>query len=263
VIRAASSADAETLRGLSDDFHLRHTHGTFYYQLREGGAHLIPRPPREVPEWVAAGARVAVPTFSDAWADVIREASERVAALVPSPKAAKPPDAAPPRRDLAQALELLRTDRFGEALALVQELPPVAARDPDVLLLEAMLLSHSRQLAAAEDTCRRLLGIEELNAGAHYILALCRESAGDCDGATEHDRLAVYLDPAFAMPRLHLGLLARRAGDHDTARRELAQALVLLKCEDGSRLLLFGGGFNRDALIALCGSALRDCRGDP
>ncbi len=37
---------AETLRGLSDDFHLRHTHGTFYYQLREG-ALTSSRDPRE------------------------------------------------------------------------------------------------------------------------------------------------------------------------------------------------------------------------
>lgn len=252
---------AETLRGLSDDFHLRHTHATFYYQRKEEPDRTIARPPREVPEWISAGAGVAVPTFREAWVDVIREASERVAALVPAPKAAKPPDAAPSQRDLARALDLLRTERFGEALALVQELPPGAARDPDVLLLEAMLLADGRQLAAAEDTCRRLLAIEELNAGAHYVLALCRESAGDCDGAAEHDRVAVYLDPAFAMPRLHLGLLARRSGERDTARRELAQALILLKREDASRLLLFGGGFNRDALIALCGSALRDCGG--
>ena len=75
--------------------------------------------------------------------------------------------------------------------------------------------------------------------------------------------MAVYLDPAFAMPRLHLGLMARRAADRDGARRELAQALVLLKREDASRLLLFGGGFSRDALIALCRSALRDSGGRP
>ena len=34
------------------------------------------------------------------------------------------------------------------------------------------------QLAAAEDACQRLLPIDELNAGAHYVLALCREHAG-------------------------------------------------------------------------------------
>ena len=29
--------------------------------------------------------------------------------------------------------------------------------------------------------------------------------------------LAAYLDPTFAMPRLHLGLLARRAGDEEAS----------------------------------------------
>ena len=69
--------------------------------------------------------------------------------------------------------------------------------------------------------------------------------------------------PAFAMPRLHLGLLARRSGKLDSARRELGQALILLTREDGARLLLFGGGFNRGALTSLCESALRDCGGRP
>ena len=64
------------------------------------------------------------------------------------------------------------------------------------------------------------------------------------------------------MPRLHLGLLARRADDHRSARRELGWALILLRREDASRLLLFGGGFNRDALMALCELALRAC-GEP
>jgi FixJ family two-component response regulator len=62
-------------------------------------------------------------------------------------------------------------------------------------------------------------------------------------------------DPAFAMPRLHLILLARRAGDREAQRRELG----LLQREDASRLLLFGGGFGRDALIALCRAELRAC----
>jgi chemotaxis protein methyltransferase CheR len=31
---------------------------------------------------------------------------------------------------------------------------------------------------------------------------------------------------------------------------------VLLRHEDASRLILFGGGFSREALIALCGAEL-------
>jgi chemotaxis protein methyltransferase CheR len=63
------------------------------------------------------------------------------------------------------------------------------------------------------------------------------------------------------MPRMHLGLLARRGGDREAARRELGQAVTLLQREDASRLLLFGGGFRREALLALCRAELQSCGG--
>ena len=241
---------AETLRGVSDGFHLRHTHGAFYYERREG-AESVER--QWAPQPVAAaslGPPLAVaPALGTAWVEEIARASARVAALV----------AAPPNLERAPALDLLDPERLARRPAEAAG----AREDPDVLLLEATMQANSGQLASAEATCLRLLEIDELNAGAHYVLALCREHAGDREGAGEHDRVAVYLDPAFAMPRLHLGLLARRAGDREAARRELAHALVLIRQEDSARLLLFGGGFNREALIALCEAALRDKAGRP
>jgi chemotaxis protein methyltransferase CheR len=251
---------AETLRGVSDEFHLRHTHDTFYYARKEGGegAGSGSQPAQYAQRRIHAFTSVA--TFDEAWVDTIRGASERVAALIPTQAAvspANPRELSPSRaRDSARALDLLGEERFMEALAYVQGLPSEADNDPEILLLEATLLAHSGQLVAAEEACLRLLLVDELNAGAHYVLALCRENKGDRDRAAEHDRVAAYLDPAFAMPRVHLGLLARRAGDRESARRELGQALVLLRREDASRLLLFGGGFSRAALIALCESAL-------
>jgi chemotaxis protein methyltransferase CheR len=130
-------------------------------------------------------------------------------------------------------------------------------------LLHAVLLTHSGRLNEAEIVCGELLRNDDLDAGAHYLLALCRESASDARGAEEHDRLAAHLDPAFAMPRLHLGLLARRRGDLAAARRELAQALELLQREDAARVLLFGGGFRREALVTLCRAELGASGGAP
>jgi chemotaxis protein methyltransferase CheR len=124
-------------------------------------------------------------------------------------------------------------------------------------LLRAVLLTHGGDLVAAETLCREVLALDELSSGAHYLTALCREDAGDRPGALEHDRIAAYLDPTFAMPRLHLGLLARRAGDHAAARGELGEALSLLEREDPLRLLLYGGGFGRPGLLALCRAELR------
>jgi chemotaxis protein methyltransferase CheR len=233
---------AETLRGLSQEFHLRHTHGTFYYQTRGGEPHgeVTVSPP---PSVVAA----AAPTLD--WASTIHGASERIHALASQPAFA----AGRAQHDIRAAWELLREERYADALAA---LPGDDNVDTDQLLLRAVLLAHSGQLAEAEATSKRLVAIDELSAGAHYVMALCRDHAGDRAAAADHDEVAVYLDPSFAMPRLHLGLLARRAGDFATARRELAQALLLLQREDASRLLLFGGGFHREALVRLCRTEL-------
>jgi chemotaxis protein methyltransferase CheR len=253
---------AETLRGVSDAFHLRHTHNTFYYQLetRDDGTRLptIELAPRT---WAPRSAGRSLDT---AWVETIRAASERVAMLV-APPAVQPTTSECPTSafDPGPALELLRQEKFAEALDHVRANKPATGRDRDALLLEATLLAHRGELDAAEDVAQRLLILDQLNAGAHYVLALCRERAGQTDRAREHDRVAAYLDPAFAMPRLHLGLLARRGGDADDARREFAYALHLLRREHVSRLLLFGGGFNRNALVALCESALRECGGRP
>jgi chemotaxis protein methyltransferase CheR len=237
---------AETLRGLSDAFHLCHTHETFYYRRKDVGV---------APATQAA----ARPAFVDTtWVEAIRRASERIASLSGGP-------GAPPARaggwDLGAALELVRRERFVDALEAIAALPPESGADGEVLLLRAAILTNSGGIAEAERVCRGLLEADDLNAGAHYLMALCRERAGDPAAAVEHDRTAAYLDPTFAMPRLHLGLMARRRGDAGRARAELSAALELLAREEPSRLLLFGGGFGRDGLAGLCRSELAACGG--
>ena len=170
--------------------------------------------------------------------------------------------AAPPRAwDLSLVLEAVRQERFADALELIGSLPADSNEDSDALLLHAVLLTNHGRLKESEEVCRRLLALDELNAGAHYLMALCREHDGDANGAIEHGQTAIYLDPGFAMPHLHLGILAKRSGDHATAKHELGQALVLLASEDASRILLFGGGFSRDALLQLCRTQLHAAGG--
>lgn len=269
---------AETLRGLSDEYHLCHTHGTFYYQrkspqIRErGGKYEAQRdlvPPRGSSAQPASTAATAMAEpWTKTWLDTVQHASDRIRALTERPTAASAlraglgtGSAADVGAQLQLALELLKQERFADALELLGGLPAASEQDPDVLLLRAALLTHSGNLSAAEQASARLLERDELNTGAHYLIALCRESAGDRQGAAEHDQAAIYLDAAFAMPRLHLGLMARRAGDRETARTELSHALTLLKREDASRVLLFGGGFGREALIALCRAELDSAGG--
>jgi len=211
---------------------------------------------------------VELPPDDVDWIEAIRLASERVARLAePSAAGAARAEAAGvPATTAAQrfaaALELHAQDRHAAALETLGEASP-DEEDTDALLLRAVLLASRADPEQAERTCTRILERDELNAEAHYVKALCREHAGDREGAADHDRYALYLDPSFAMPRLHLGLLAKRGGDRDGARRELARARAALAAEDPSRLLLLGGGFGRDALVELCRAELRACGGTP
>ena len=244
---------ADSLRELSQEFELRNTHATFYYQQADAGAG-----PSAAPE-----APSSAPPGVD-WIENVRRSTERIRELSEEPQASPPsPVDAGPGSVLAESMELLARERFGDALARLDRLPQNEAVDPDVLLVRAVLLTHGGQLEAAESVCAELRSQGADSAGAHYLLALCRERAGDHAAAVENDRMATYLDPEFAMPRLHLGLIARRAGDLRAAQRELAQALGLLAGEDAARILLFGGGFTREALTRLCRAELRAAGGAP
>lgn len=259
---------AETLRGLSRDFHLRHTHETFYYQKREGTKAISDPPQGFSPKPLLPMASLDV-----SWVDAIRVASERINSLSQNSTRhveTDPSQALFEKRTVHQGasqfgfvLELLRQERFQAALEALNSLPSAATADGDAQLLRAVLLSNCGDVSAAMTVCEQILSSDDLNAGAHYVVALCREHAGDYAGAIEHDRAAIYLDPAFAMPHLHLGLLAKRRGDLANSRRELEQARTLLPGEDASRLLLLGGGFGRETLMEFSRAQLSACGGTP
>ena len=73
---------AETLRGLTQEFHLCHTHDTFYYRRRDASEAVVATatwvgPPREQAE----DSLPAVVESTASWVDVIQRASERIATL--------------------------------------------------------------------------------------------------------------------------------------------------------------------------------------
>jgi chemotaxis protein methyltransferase CheR len=153
----------------------------------------------------------------------------------------------------AQALEMLRDERFAEALDLLT--PVLPQRRPRDLLLYGVLLAQGGRLAEARDTAQRLIDSGVPNPDAHQLLGACHE-VDEPELAAGQYRLAAYLDPGFAMPRVRLGLLARRRGDGRDAATELSAALDLLPRESEERITLFGGGFGRLTLSSLCRTEL-------
>jgi chemotaxis protein methyltransferase CheR len=248
---------AETLRGISDDFQLCHTHGTFYYRRRSDDGCDVPL---EIPSLLR---NRPVVEQADTWIEVIRSASERIQVLASSTRSSgsgsrsmDPPDT--PKVSVVDAIERLKDEQFIEALEILESLSRHEGDDPQIMLVQAAAAVQAGLLDMAEGACRRLLQVEAFAAASHYAMALCREAAGDVEAALEHDDRAIVLDPGFAMPHLHRGLLARNTHDLGIMRSELTAAAELLESEDMSRIVLFGGGFTRDALIAICQAQLTD-----
>jgi chemotaxis protein methyltransferase CheR len=231
--------DAETLRGLGTGLRPRSSHGCFYYQRGPAAA----RPMLSAPWVQPAPLPPAGPV-------------EKAPVSTPRPPRPTPAPVSKPSADLGPIFEAMREERFESVLQQLDGLPPSMAQSGAALLLRAASLAHTGAWREAEQVCLQMLRETNEQAGAHHVLALCREAAGRTAEAMAQDRVAIGLDPAFAMPRLHLGLMARRRGERALARRELTSAMTLLEQEEPTRLLLFGGGFERQALIALCRAEL-------
>lgn len=150
--------------------------------------------------------------------------------------------------------------RPGPSPASAPPPPPDPARATALLVLALQQLDAGR-LDDCREPCVQLRtgpAPDALVADSYYVEALADEQAGRLPAAEWHYRRAAAKDGSFALPRLRLGLLARRRGERVTMQRELDQALALLDGEDDRRLRLFGGGFDRAALRHLCQAELRE-----
>jgi chemotaxis protein methyltransferase CheR len=259
---------AETLRGVSQDFDLVHTHQAFYYRHRSA-----PLAPTDCTSANAIRAQFAAPRVpahalpGTYWFDSIQTSTDRIRQLAHNAEGGTQAHAwpragesafgrAPSAPTLADALERLLEEMYADALRIVEALPQFEVGETKVRLLQAILLNHDGQTARALEACREIIQRDSMNAEAHYVQALCFENMGDITGASERLQEASHLDPHFAMPRVHLGLVARRMGDRAQARREFEQAIPLVETESAERLLLFGGGYHRRAWLNLCRSEL-------
>lgn len=227
----------DTLRGLSTEYALESSHGTFYYRLGAVlPAPLPPLPQRQEPR----------PVRRDEPAPVVR-----------------PPPAPPQPATLEEVLELVSRERFDEALDRLATISKGTGEDTTTSVVRAVIELGRGDVEAARSRCQKLLASGEASVDAHLVLALVAESGGDDAAAVEHHRAALYYDPDCAVSHLHLGRIARRGRRIGEARHELGQALELLERELPSRLLLFAGGFTRAGLVAFCRSELASLGGGP
>jgi chemotaxis protein methyltransferase CheR len=219
-------------------FSAHHGHDAFYFRQQEPTATAQPRRETEV-----------APT----WLETIERSGERVQALTTS--AVTDAAISPPPPASEHLLDLLRLERFAEALTLLESAEAGSERG----LLRAAVLTNLGRTADAAAACEQRLAAVPSCAFAHYLLGLCHEQRGATQDAKQHHTRSATLDSSFALPRLRAGMLARRAGALDEARRLLREALLAFPRQGARTQLLYGGGIATEALEALCRTELTAC----
>lgn len=241
----------ENLRGISHEFNLLHTHETFYYKKKS-------------PLEVSQNPEMNINDESNTWFEKIALSAKKIVTL--SERNSEPHHKKngyiENRKSInfildneinqKKAMDLLKEERFEEAMQVLQSLSKESQEDIDSKLLIAVIHTNRGEIKEAEKVCHSILASDDLNAEAHYLFALCCEYTGRYPEAIKQNQTALYLDPTFSMPHLHLGLLLKKIGEVDAAKQELNQAMNYLEKEETSRIILFGGGFNRTALIRFC-----------
>jgi tetratricopeptide (TPR) repeat protein len=122
------------------------------------------------------------------------------------------------RREIQEALELGRADRWDEAIAKVKD---VVAEEPTAdhwAYLGTTYRSCSRW-EEADAAYARALAVDAAHVGALWGLGLSRGMQGDTEGAAEMLGQAVEAAPRFAPPRFQLALTLLEQGDEAGALR--------------------------------------------
>lgn len=219
------------------------TTGAIFF--RSGGVPEAPRRSRAVRSDAPSRPRERKPRLAPHSAP---DRVERPFTVAPSP----PPAPAPTRRSddatIGAAIAHIAADRPEEALRCLPDETPL----PAFAVVRALALVKLGRLDAAEAACWWALDRDPVLEEAHHVLSVSRAARDDLGGARDHSRVALYLDPGFAMAHLHAATVLQRCGEAAAARRHLARTSELLPLESDRRIRLYGGGFHREALAQLC-----------
>lgn len=160
--------------------------------------YLTPRAAGQACSWLARALAPAAPVFIGQ-AETLRGLSDRLQPdfakravfYRPTPASAHAPRAGPEDEPvLPRAFEPSET-----AKSTAKQRPP----SHDEAILPAVKSARRGDLNQVERHCQMLVAAGHNGATINYLLALCREYAGDYQRALEHDRLAIALDPEFAV----------------------------------------------------------------
>lgn len=116
-------------------------------------------------------------------------------------------------------------------------LPPLEATDAMAddslkkakIILQIHKLANLGQLDEANRQCEKALELDKLDPNLYYLQASLLQSLNDIEGAIKALKRVVYLDNTFIIAHFTLGILSKRVGNAQEAKRHLRNAYVLLE----------------------------------
>jgi chemotaxis protein methyltransferase CheR len=139
-----------------------------------------------------------------------------------------PEHPSPPATDSQQVQQLIREQRFDDALQAVAQRLDAAPNETETLLLDSYLLLERRAFAAAEQRARQVLEHNPWLADAWLLLGLAAKWRDQPDPALSAFKRVLYIQPNCWPAHFYLGELYRARGEMPLASRAWRAAARLL-----------------------------------
>jgi chemotaxis protein methyltransferase CheR len=151
-----------------------------------------------------------------------------------------------------RAIEHLCTQENTEAQGAFEEILQRAPDDVESLLGTALLCAGRGDSEAALERCERVLRTRPTSAEAYCVMALVHETLDEYALVQRELEKAIYLDGEFSIAYFRLAGLHDRLGRPDAAARELNNVLKALPDDDGQRVRIYSGGFDKGTIGRIC-----------
>ena len=163
--------------------------------------------------------------------------AERAEKLMPTSAASVPAAPAEPKSIDARIRELLREERWSEAIAAITQYIDTHGETSAMLQHRAKALSNRGESMQAVQLCQRSIELDPLNHHTYLIMALALLELNRMQEAEAALRKVIYLNRDFIEAHFHLALLQLRLGKVKSGLKSLENALSAAGRTDPGREL--------------------------
>ena len=164
-------------------------------------------------------------------------AAERAEKLTPVSAAPVPAAPAEPKSIDTRIRELLREERWSEAIAAITQYMDIHGETSAMLQHRAKALSNRGESMQAVQLCQRSIELDPLNHHTYLIMALALLELNRMQEAEAALRKVIYLNRDFIEAHFHLALLQLRLGKVKPGLKSLENALSAAGRTDPGREL--------------------------